>query len=130
MSPFRQKPNTSTKTSPNTWRWHQHAEWASLLPRRSIVNVSLGAELWSYFGNHQKKVSESFPAWRWDRPLPMRPRHDSATRAALAEAVAFFDLGRDPDSRDRMGRVMTKDSRFREPWLRALTQQLAHGRRT
>lgn len=118
-----------TKTSPKTWRWHQHADWAALLPRRAIVNVSLDARLWAYFGNDQHKVSESLPAWRWDRPAPMRPRHDANTRAALAEAVAYYDLGRDPESRARLVRLLAKEPAFREPWLRTLTLRLGRGRR-
>jgi hypothetical protein len=118
-----------TKTSPKTWRWQQHAAWTKLLPRRAIVNVALDRELWSYLGDHQIKVSESFPAWRWDRPLPLRPRHDAATRAALAEAVAFFDLGRSAASRARLvGRLLAEPA-VREPWLRALALDLAGRRR-
>src|SRR6266567_812582 len=30
-----------TKTSPNTYRWQQHAAWTRQLPSRAVVNVSL-----------------------------------------------------------------------------------------
>ena len=29
------------KTSPNTWRWQQHAQWTAELPPRCITNVSM-----------------------------------------------------------------------------------------
>jgi len=35
------------KTSPNTFRWHQHAEWTRQLPARSVRNVSLDHRVWS-----------------------------------------------------------------------------------
>ena len=48
-----------TKTSPNTWRWQQHSDWIALLGTRAVKNISIPAELWSYLGNYQQKVSLS-----------------------------------------------------------------------
>jgi hypothetical protein len=36
------------KTSPNTFRWQQHAPWTRLLPARAVVNVSLEGPAWAY----------------------------------------------------------------------------------
>lgn len=46
-----------TKTSPNTYRWQQHAAWTRQLPARAVVNVSLQPFVWSYFGDHQTKLT-------------------------------------------------------------------------
>jgi hypothetical protein len=57
-----------TKTSPKTWRWHQHAEWTTVLQRGSIKNVSIPRELWEYLGGCQFKVTRSFTPARWGAP--------------------------------------------------------------
>ena len=76
------------KTSPNTWRWQQHAPWTRRLPAGAVVNVSLDANVWSYFGDHQTKLTRSFWPGRWLADAP-GPRRDEKTRQALAEAVAL-----------------------------------------
>src|SRR4051794_38276087 len=47
------------KTSPNTYRWQQHAGWTRQLPARAVINVSLDPRVWSYFGDHQVKLTRS-----------------------------------------------------------------------
>jgi hypothetical protein len=71
------------KTSPNTFRWQQHAPWTKQLPAASIVNVSLHPWVWSYFGDNQTKLTRSFRVERW---LAERdaPDHEEQTRLALA----------------------------------------------
>ena len=90
------------------------------MPRRAIVNVSIDADVWSYFGNHQDKVSESFPYWRWDRAEERSPRRDARTRRALAEALALFELGRSPEARLEVARRIALEATFKERWLRDL----------
>lgn len=57
-----------TKTSPNTWRWHQHADWTRDLPARSVVNISIDRSVWHYLGDHQTKLTRSFHPKLWTQP--------------------------------------------------------------
>ncbi|MDT0330453.1 hypothetical protein [Nocardiopsis lambiniae] len=112
------------KTSPNTWRWQQHAPWVEELPSRAVRNVSIPGWLWGFLGNVQPKTEPSFRRTRWADPEVARPRHDERTRAALSAAVALHDRGRDPEVRDAFRQALTADPAFREPWLRTLAHSL------
>lgn len=112
------------KTSPNTWRWHQHAEWTDRLPARSVTNVSISPPLWNYLGNNQTKLTPSFSRKVWQNEDVGSPRHDPATRAALAEAVALTQLGRSAELRAKLARAMAAEPTYREPWLRSLIIEL------
>jgi hypothetical protein len=113
-----------THTSPNTWRWHQHADWVELLPRRAIINVSVTRDLWTYFGDMQTKLTSSFGYWRWARPERLGPRHDPKTLSALAEAVAIFDRGSAQTSRLAFARLLALQPTFAERWLSRLALEL------
>jgi hypothetical protein len=113
-----------TKTSPNTWRWHQHADWTDRLPARSVTNVSISPQLWNYFGNVQTKLTHSFNRKLWRNEEVGSPRHDPATRAALAEAVALTELGRSAELRTKLVRAMAVEPTYSEPWLRSLIVEL------
>jgi hypothetical protein len=112
------------KTSPNTRRWQQHADWVRELPARAVRNVSVEGHLWRYMGNVQHKTERSFRRTRWADPDMTLPRHDDAARAALAEAVRFYRGGRTRTVRSRVHRVLTGEPTFREPWLRDLARSL------
>ncbi len=53
------------KTSPKTWRWAQHADWAHLLPRRSITSVSAPPEFLTYLAADQPNTTASFAPTDW-----------------------------------------------------------------
>jgi hypothetical protein len=112
------------KPSPNTWRWHQHVDWTNELPAGSVLNVSFPPGVWSYFGNHQVKITRSFMPKHWGQPDPDGPRHDEKARQALAEAVALVEHGRKRDTRRTIARTMTREPAFAEAWLRRLVTQL------
>ncbi|RKS09818.1 hypothetical protein DFP74_5563 [Nocardiopsis sp. Huas11] len=112
------------KTSPNTWRWQQHADWVRELPARAVRNVSIEGHLWRYMGDRQDKTEPSFRRTRWADPDMTLPRHDDAARAALAEAVRFYRGGRTRAVRSRVHRVLTGEPAFRDPWLRDLARTL------
>ncbi|WP_218164590.1 PIN domain-containing protein [Lentzea waywayandensis] len=113
-----------TETSPNTRRWkEEHAEWTRRLPAASVVNVSLHTFAWSYFGDHQQKVTRHFPSHRWVDGPP-ETRRDDRTRKALAEAVHLVELGRTKEVRRRIARAIDGEPALAEPWLRALRSQL------
>ncbi|MEU0489696.1 hypothetical protein ABZ249_10730 [Nocardiopsis sp. NPDC006139] len=112
------------KTSPNTWRWQQHAPWVGELPPRAVRNVSVPGWLWGYLGNFQPKTEPSFRRIRWADPGVARPRHDERTRAALSGAVALFERARTPEVRSAFRAVLAAEPAFREPWLRTLAHDI------
>jgi hypothetical protein len=113
-----------TKTSPNTFRWQQAADWTRDLPARAVLNVSLDPVVWSYFGDVQMKLNRSFrPAdWLAEPDGPQRGEH---TRKALAEALAIVEHGRTRQTRKALARVMSDEPSVAQPWLRALVVQLS-----
>jgi hypothetical protein len=113
-----------TKNSPNTWRWHQQASWTSELPAHAIANVSLDRFVWSYLGDSQVKLTRSFNRHRWSDESMTVPRHDRATRQALAEAVALVEAGRRPETRAALRKVIVREPTFACPWLRSLAGEL------
>ncbi|MEU3308713.1 hypothetical protein [Nocardiopsis sp. NPDC006832] len=112
------------KTSPNTWRWQQHAEWTNDLPPSSVRNVSIGGFLWSHLGNSQPKTEDSFRRTRWSDPAVTRPRHDERARQGLADALSCHEHGRTRRVRSLVHRVLTGEPAFRDPWLRTLAHDL------
>jgi hypothetical protein len=111
------------KTSPNTFRWQQHAEWARQLPAAAIANVSLDWFVWSYFGNEQVKLTRSFRPERWLAEAA-EPDRDGKTRQALAEAVALVSYGRSADGRRALARAMDGEPALAHAWLRSLVRRL------
>lgn len=112
-----------TKTSPNTFRWQQTAEWTRDLPARSVLNVSLDRIVWSYLGNSQVKLTRTFRPDNWlaDADGPQRGEH---TAAALAEALAIVEHGRTRPARKALAQAMTGEPSLAETWLRSLVVQL------
>jgi len=111
------------KTSPNTFRWHQHAEWTRQLPARSVRNVSLDHRVWSYLANSQIKLNRTFRPQDWLAEVD-GPDHGERTRQALAEALAIVEHGRSEGGRRALVRATMDDPARGEPWLRGLTVQL------
>jgi hypothetical protein len=130
-------------TSPKVFRWQQQEPWTAELPARGVVNVSLDAVAWSYFGNHQAKLTRTFTPDRWTLTEPAEDPDEARERlrgrlekdvvagrnahraAALAEAVALVDRGRSRDGRRRLARVVAADAAVSDPRVRRLAAQLA-----
>ena len=112
-----------TKTSPNTWRWHQSARWLGR-HRSSVQNVSIPGRLWDFLGNRQDKVARWHPPWRWDDGQAGTPPREAEHLAALRQAVAVFARGCDREDREGFVSVLVQQHRFREAWCRALVQEL------
>jgi hypothetical protein len=108
-----------TKTSPNTYRWQQHATWTRQLPSRAVLNVSLHPVVWSYFGDHQVKLTRSHRPERWlaDADGPDRDEH---TRQALAEAAALVAYGRSRAGRRALATAVGREPALAQPWLRSI----------
>jgi hypothetical protein len=83
-----------TKTSPNTWRWHQHLSWGNPLPARAIKNVAIPEGCWDYFGSTQKKTTRSYMHSRWGSSEAAQPDYQEEHLLALQLAVQLFDWGR------------------------------------
>jgi hypothetical protein len=113
-----------THTSPNTWRWQQHADWTADLPARAIRNISLDTTVFSYFADRQVKLAPSFARWYWSDTGVTSPDHTAVTRQALAEAVALVEAGRVPATRNQLIQHIVAEPTITEPWLRALVREL------
>ncbi|GGT01442.1 hypothetical protein GCM10010156_69210 [Planobispora rosea] len=116
-----------TKTSPNTWRWWEHADWTRELPRSAVTNVSVHRYLWSYLGDNQEKITPSFRRDRWADETVTRPRHTEKAVDALAEAVAYVERGRSRPVRTALARRLAAEPAFSEAWLRTLALELRRG---
>jgi hypothetical protein len=113
------------KTSPQTFRWQQHAPWTRELPAKAVVNVSLDYHVWSYFGDQQIKLTRSYRPDRWLAESDGPSRHES-TRRALAEAVAIVTYGRSAACRRELARAMSGEPTQAQPWLRSLIGELTN----
>ena len=114
------------KTSPNTFRWHQHAQWMRELPASAVVNVSLNLPAYSYLANDQRKLNRSFRPDRWLADADGPGRSD-ATRQALAEAAALVAYGRSSQGRTALARAISGEPALAQPWLRSVVLALNHG---
>ena len=112
-----------TKTSPNTRRWQQHAEWVSRLRPRAIKNVSIPEMLFDSL-NLVPKTNYQFAQGWWDQESYAQPRRDEEARLALALAVHLFDLGTSADVRRRFARALAAEPAMTESWFRSLTLEL------
>lgn len=113
------------RTSPNTFRWQQEANFRDELPPSAIRNVSMDSGIWSYFGDYQRKTAGSFRRTAWADADAAAPRHDEDSRMGLAEAVQVVAAGRTPQVRRKVAELLTKEPAIRERWLRDLQASLA-----
>jgi hypothetical protein len=116
-----------TKTSPKTWRWQQHAEWATQFRPSQIKNVSLDRAWWSYWGDTQPKVTPSNPPWRWGSEEIATPLRDPAHLAALNLAVQLYDTGNTAEHRRSFAERLARQPAMREQWFRSLISELPQG---
>ena len=114
-------------TSPNTFRWQQHASWTRLLPARAVRNVSLDWPAWTYLADRQVKLTRSFTPDRWLADAA-GPDHGEPARQALAEAVALVAYGRSPAGRTGLVQAVAGEPGLAEPWLRSLVADLGRRR--
>jgi hypothetical protein len=112
------------KTSPNTFRWQQHACFADELPSSAIRNVSMDTRLWSYFGDYQHKTAVSFRRTRWSDPDVTDPCRDEKARMALAEAVKIVAAAKTPKVRRQLAELLSREPAMSERWLRDLQVSL------
>ncbi len=112
------------KTSPNTWRWQQHAPWTAALPASAVCNISIHERVWDYFGNWQPKLTRSFQPSLWIAEQADAARHDEKARQALVEAVALVSQGRSSATRNALVQAITAEPNIRHGWLRDLALEI------
>jgi hypothetical protein len=112
------------KTSPNTWRWQQAAQWTAELPSAAIRNVSVAGTMSDYFGNAQAKTAKSFRRTRWSDPEVTEPPRDEQSRSALAEAVRLVERAGTPEIRRRLADRLAREPTAGERWSRELQREL------
>jgi hypothetical protein len=113
-----------TKTSPNTWRWQQHAEWVERLRPHEIKNVSVPGRLGTYLAAHAPKTGYAFTPQLWGDEEVTKPARERAAREGLALAVRLFDLGRMTETRRRFARSLGSQAAMKERWFRSLILEL------
>jgi hypothetical protein len=113
-----------TKTSPNTWRWQQHADWTNAYPANAIRNVSITPEFWHYLGNTQLKLTPSNPPWRWADPGLREPPRDDEHLGALRLAVHIYDRGSERSERKLFSQALAEQAAMKESWFRSLVGDL------
>jgi hypothetical protein len=85
--------------------------------------VSLHPWIWSYFGNHQIKLTRSLRPEQW-LAVTQEPGRDEHTRQALAEAAALVAHGRSRPGRRALARAIGGEPALAQPWLRTLVTHL------
>ena len=114
-----------TKTSPNTQRWWQNAEWSKRLPPSSIINVSIDRSYWGHLGNNQSKTTLSHYPERWTSP--QGPQHSAEQLQALRFAVYLYELGCTREEREKFCRLMSERTAMKESWFRSLLGEIKRG---
>lgn len=113
-----------TKTSPNTRRWQQHADWISMLGKGAVKNVSVSPRLWDYLGNYQQKVSLSYTPSRWGSPSAAAPNYSTDQLQALRLAFDLFETGRSKEKRQEFSSSLAAETAMKHNWFRNLVAEL------
>ena len=113
---------SKTHTSPNTYRWHQHAEWIESLHIRNIKNISIPYRLWDYLGNFQPKTMPTNPPASWNSEQLLEPPRQEGNILALRQAYHLYQTGA-AEGRVFAG-LLAKEEAMAESWFRSLTLQL------
>lgn len=113
-----------TKTSPNTWRWQQHADWIRLLKSGSVKNISVSRDFWSYLGDYQPKVSRSYTPERWGDSELSSPSYAADQLKALRLAFDLFELGRRKEKRLEFVSYLTEESAMKNAWFKSILMEL------
>lgn len=76
-------------TSPNTWRWHQHADWSRTLPAAAVCSIAMDSDVCTHLASCQSKLTRSFPSAAVDHrsrrwAAPRRNDQAGAGRGARA----------------------------------------------
>jgi hypothetical protein len=117
-----------TKTSPKTWRWHQHAAWTRAFRPSVIKNVSVSPRLANYLANLQIKTAPPNPPWKWGCEELARPPRWVGRIWALGLAYQLYALGATPARRLEFARALSREPAMEYRWFRGLVTELRGGR--
>lgn len=117
------------RTSPKTWRWHQHTGWARQFRPSAIKNVSMHPLLFSFLANAQVKSTPANPPWRWGSADLARSPRASGHLEALRLAHDLYTLGTRRARRLEFSRLLAKQPAMRHRWFRTLVSELRAGAR-
>jgi len=113
-----------TKTSPKTWRWHQHIQWVGEFRPKEIKNVSIPWVMWDYLGNNQKKVSlQNYPE-RWGSEDMASPPRNEENINALRLAYGLYEKGTSKEERHIFLSHLAGEKGMKFPWFRSLVNEL------
>lgn len=112
------------KTSPNTWRWQQQAEWTKFLKSSNIKNVSMDYGFWTYVANYQPKINKAFTPKMWEMDEVKSPIHSEETIKALNEAHFLYNSGKSKSEKLLFVRELLTKQSMKKDWLRALAHEI------
>jgi hypothetical protein len=112
------------KSSPHTWRWSQHSDWAGWLAPGAVKNVSIPGTLLQFLTTDAPKIAAAFTPDRWRDPSAALPLRDEQARRGLALALRLYDLGASGRGRAQLAAGLARQPAMRSAWLRSLVLEL------
>jgi hypothetical protein len=112
------------KTSPKTWRWQQHVEWAKDFRTRRIKSVSVPWILWAFLIEIKPKVAQMNPPWRWGDEALAEPPRDEESLQALRLALQLYGTGCERDTRLDFATRLSAEPAMKHTWFRSLIIEL------
>ncbi len=116
-----------TKSSPNTWRWQQHAQWTRQFRPNQIKNVSIAPNLYTYLAAWQPKTVRSNPPWRWGDAALQQPPRDPQQLVALQCALSLYERGCDRTHQLQFATRLARQPELHHRWMRTLISELRAG---
>lgn len=116
------------KTSPNTWRWHQHSEVLHRNGFRKVKNVSADWRLWDFLGNRQEKVTPPNSSRMWGLEEKCLPPRREENLKALTFAHELFQRGK--EDREEFSKLLAKQPAMNSRWFRRMVLELRMTRRS
>lgn len=117
------------KNSPNTWRWHQHKDWVSELPKANVSNISAPWGYWRLVANSEEKATPSFDLFAWNSAEAGKPSHYELHLRGLRLAVATYDRGTTAAERTRFASELAKQPEMTNAAVRKVVHSLKMGGR-
>jgi len=112
------------KTSPNTWRWQQQAEWTKYLKSSNIKNVSMEYGFWDLVANYQPKITKAFTPKKWETEKSESPSYSEETIKALNEAHCLYNVGKTKDEKQLFVKELLNKQSMKLDWLRNLALEI------
>lgn len=98
---------SGAKSSPNIWRWEQHAKWVKEIPK-NVRNVTIDRWFWRLIANDQDKMTTSVTFDKWLSEDITSPVHKEEHIKALNQAHSLYCLGLDKHERKLFAKTLAK----------------------